>query len=55
MGVKIHMHLLEDAHEMPFSAQYVISHYVKIGKDNEKLYAGIATESGVAFTEMREF
>lgn len=55
MGVKLHVHLLEDAPEMPFSAQYVISHYVKIGKDNEKLYAGFATESGVAFAEMREF
>lgn len=47
--------LLEVVPEMPYSAQYVISHYVKIGKDNEKLYAGIATESGVAFEEMREF
>ena len=47
--------LIEVVPEMPFSAQYVISHYVKIGKDNEKLYGGIATESGVAFEEMREF
>ena len=51
MGVKLHVHLLEDAPEMPFSAQYVISHYVKIGKDNKKLYAGIVTESGVAFPQ----
>ena len=45
----------DELNDAESSAQYVISHYVKIGKDNEKLYAGIATESGVKFSEMREF
>lgn len=41
--------------DMPFTAQYVVKHYVKIGKDTGLLYAGIATESGEMFTEMKEF
>ena len=40
---------------MPFTAQYAVKHYLETGKDTGALYAGIATESGVAFTEMREF
>lgn len=47
--------LSEAMPDMPFSAKYVVKHYVKIGKDTDVLYAGIATEAGVAFTEMREF
>lgn len=47
--------LLEEPPNMPFSAQYVIAHYVRYGKDNEKLYAGIAAQDGVEFTEMEEF
>ncbi len=41
--------------EMPFSARYVIKHYIETGKDTDALYAGIAAESGVEFTEMKEF
>ncbi len=41
--------------EMPFSAQYVVKHYIEIGKDTDALYGGVATESGVIFTEMKEF
>lgn len=41
--------------DMPFSARYVIEHYTKTGKDTDALYAGIAAETGVAFTEMKEF
>lgn len=40
---------------MPFSAYYVVNHYIEIGKDTDTLYAGIATEAGVSFTEMKEF
>lgn len=47
--------LLEAMPEMPFTAYYVVKHYLEIGKDTDTLYAGIATESGVVFTEMREF
>ena len=47
--------LLRNTPEMPFTAHYVVKHYIETGKDNDVLYAGIATESGVAFTEMKEF
>lgn len=47
--------LSEDLPEMPFSARYVVKHYIEIGKDTDALYAGVATESGVEFTEMKEF
>lgn len=46
--------LLETMPDMPFTAKYVVKHYLKIGKDTDVLYAGIATESGVVFTEMKE-
>lgn len=41
--------------EMPFSAHYVIKHYLYKGKDTNALYVGAAAESGVEFTEMKEF
>lgn len=47
--------LSETQPEMPFSARYVVEHYAKIGKDTDALYAGAATETGVVFTEMKEF
>lgn len=47
--------LLENPPEMPFTAQYVVKHYAEIGKDTDMLYAGMATEDGVVFIEMREF
>lgn len=47
--------LSETMPDMPFTAKYVVKHYLKIGKDTDVLYAGIATESGVVFTEMKEF
>ena len=47
--------LLNAPPEMPFSAHYVVRHYVEIGKDTDTLYVGAATESGVIFTEMKEF
>lgn len=47
---------LSTAHlEMPFSAQYVIKHYAEIGQHTNALYAGAATESGITFTELKEF
>lgn len=47
--------LLETPPEMPFTAHYVVQHYAAIGKDTDALYIGAATESGVVFTEMKEF
>lgn len=47
--------LSENMPEMPFTAHYVVDHYLKIGKTTDTLYAGIATQSGVSFTEMTEF
>lgn len=47
--------LSETPPEMPFSAHYVVKHYVQIGKDTDALYAGVAAEDGVVFTEMKEF
>ncbi len=33
--------------EMPFTAKECLKHYLSIGKDNNKLYAGVASENGV--------
>lgn len=41
--------------EMPFTAKECLKHYLSIGKDNNKLYAGIASENGVDFIELKEF
>lgn len=41
--------------EMPFTAKECLKHYLDIGKDDNKLYAGIATENGVNFVELKEF
>lgn len=38
--------------EMPFSAKFVVSHYLSHGRHNDKLYGGIATQTDVVFTEM---
>ena len=47
--------LLEAPPEMPFSALYAVKHYAEIGKDTDAVYVGAATESGITFTEMKEF
>lgn len=41
--------------EMPFTAQYVIKHYLSIGRHNRKIYGGIADGERIAFVEMPEF
>jgi len=41
--------------EMPFTAKECLRHYLSIGKDNNKLYAGIASENGVDFIKLKEF
>ena len=40
---------------MPFSAKYVIEHYIQAGKDTDTVYGGIADGEKVVFTEMPEF
>lgn len=47
--------LLKNPPDMPFSAQYVVRHYAEIGKKTNVLYAGVATETGMVFTEVEEF
>jgi len=41
--------------EMPFTAKECLNHYLCIGKENDKLYAGVATDSGINFIELKEF
>lgn len=37
--------------KMPFLAQFMMEHYVKIGRYNDKVYGGIADGEKVVFTE----
>jgi 8-oxo-dGTP diphosphatase len=41
--------------EMPFTSQYVIEHYLKVGIHNHNVYGGVADGSRVVFTEMPAF
>ena len=41
--------------DMPFSAKYVIRHYLAEGMNNEKMYGGVASKNGVVFTELDAF
>ncbi len=40
---------------MPHTAKYVVEHYIKEGKYNNKIYAGMAIKSGLNFIELAEF
>lgn len=40
--------------EMPFTAKYVIEHYLKTGQYDSKLYGGISSSENVIFTNMGE-
>ncbi|MBR3840222.1 MAG: NUDIX domain-containing protein [Erysipelotrichales bacterium] len=40
--------------EMPYTAKYVMSHYVSDGQFTDKLYTGVANENGVDFIELAE-
>ncbi len=52
----LHWVAFEDALslEMPFSAKFVVEHYLSHGRYDDKLYGGIATQTDVMFTEMGE-
>lgn len=41
--------------KMPFTAEYVMKHYVSIGQFNNLIYGGIATDSSVLFSELSDF
>lgn len=41
--------------EMPYTAKEVLKHYFSVGKDNNNIYAGVATAIEVVFTELQEF
>lgn len=40
---------------MPYTAKYVVKHYLEVGQYNEVLYAGIPNAEGVLFTELKDF
>ncbi len=40
--------------EMPYSAKYMLEHYVKIGKATNALYVGTAHKRGMSFCELQE-
>lgn len=41
--------------EMPFTSQYVIEHYINIGRYNHNMYGGIADGEKLVFVAMPEF
>ena len=41
--------------DMPFTAKYVMEHYLTVGRYDNKLYAGAADEERVHFRELPEF
>ena len=41
--------------EMPFTAKYVLKHYLETGQKDQDVYCGTAEPDGVRFTPLREF
>lgn len=41
--------------EMPYTAKYVIEHYLNIGQKTNEIYGGVADGEKVIFTKMPEF
>ncbi len=41
--------------EMPYTAKYVMEHYLSVGKCNHKIYGGIANGRQVVFTELPDY
>ncbi|HEX2945461.1 MAG TPA: NUDIX domain-containing protein [Clostridia bacterium] len=41
--------------DMPYTAKEVLKHYLSIGRNDNNIYAGVATEKQVVFTELNEF
>lgn len=41
--------------EMPFTAKYMLEHYLSTGKSDDKVYGGVTTPDGIVFTELIDF
>lgn len=41
--------------DMPWTARAVMDHYLSVGRGNDLLYGGMATEAGVTFVPLEEF
>ena len=41
--------------EMPYSAKFVIEHYLQLGQGTDEIYCGVADGENVVFTRLREF
>ncbi len=41
--------------KMPYSAKYMIEHYLTTGRENDKVYVGVADGAGVVFTALPEY
>lgn len=54
---KLHWFTCEEAEHlhMPASAKHMMLHYLKVGRFDENLYAGITEEKGTKFVIMKEF
>ena len=54
---KLHWFTYEEAENlhMPVSAKHMMLHYLKTGRFDENLYAGITQEQGTQFVIMKEF
>ena len=37
---------------MPFTARYVIDHYIESGRFDNQLYGGVANDTGITFTKL---
>ena len=40
--------------KMPYSAKYMMEHYLTTGRQNDKIYVGVAEGAEVVFTELAE-
>lgn len=43
------------ASDMPYTAEFVIEHYLKIGRNTDDLYVGVADGKRVNFTKLPEY
>ena len=41
--------------EMPFTAKYMLEHYLSTGRLDDKVYCGVTTSKGIVFTELEDF
>lgn len=41
--------------KMPLTAQYMLAHYMEVGRFTDKLYSGTTTADQIVFTELNEF